>query len=320
MKNKLNESSVRFQSEDHTYHAEGRNPQGITPVVNWVFDDTYKGIPANVMKMAADHGTAVHNACEFWDSLKLMDDEYEREVRAYIAMKESEGLETLCSEYVCDLYDDELDFASPIDKVFKEKDGCYPLGDIKTTSNIYLEKVALQLSIYAYMFEKLNPDKKAGRLFEIWLPREQYGQPSLIEVPRIPVEQVLFILHEYVQGGEKEYCRDIVLEYCQCHPMKDEGWLPANIRQVEMEIAEIEREQKRMKTRSEELRAGLRKLMQEHDVKKWEGEHIILTRKAGGVRTTLDSAKVKTNYPDVYAECVKESSFAESLTIKIKEQ
>ena len=97
-----------------------------------------------------------------------------------------------------------------------------------------------------------------------------------------------------------------------------ETWLPANIRQVELEIAAIEREQKWMKSRSEELKSGLLKLMQENGVKKWEGEHIILTLKEGSVRKSLDSSKVKADYPDVYYECLKESEVAESLTIRLK--
>jgi hypothetical protein len=58
--------------------------------------------------------------------------------------------------------------------------------------------------------------------------------------------------------------------------------------------------------------------MQQNNVKKWEGEHIVLTRKEASVRTTLDTAKVKSQYPDVYAACCKESKTSESLMIKIK--
>ena len=46
----------------------------------------------------------------------------------------------------------------------------------------------------------------------------------------------------------------------------------------------------------------------------------LVSRKDGGKRQTIDTAKVKEQFPEVYAQCIKESSFSESLTIKIKEK
>ena len=319
-KNELKRSAVVFDEATHTYTADGRNPQGITPIVNWVFSQTYDGIPADVLKKAADHGTAVHHACQMLDAVGIVDDECKREAEAYKELKERAGLKTLLNEYTVDIFDDDCawDFASQIDVVFEEDEtGCYPIADIKTTSQIHLENVSLQLSIYAYIFECQNL-KNVGRLYCIWLPKEQYGQPSIVEVPRVPADVIEYVLDHYVWQEDAERCAELVREKIGALQKTAETWLPANIRQVELEIAAIEREQKRMKSRSEELRSGLLKLMQENGVKKWEGEHIILTRKEGSVRKSLDSSKVKADYPDVYYECLKESEVAESLTIRLK--
>ena len=313
MKNELNESRVVFQEESHTYDLDGKKLHGVTDIVKWVFDETYDGIPADVLQRAAERGTAVHKACELFDIMGIVSPMEEREVDAYRELCEANGLKALTSEY---LVSNETTTASSIDKIFEPTGDEYPLADIKGTSQYHEENVALQLSIYAYLFERQNVGKKAGRLMCIWLPREQYGQPRLFDVPRIPADQVEFIMEQFDECGDPVACQQIVRSYLT--PATAEDWLPANIKQVELEVVQIEQEAKRLEARSKELRSGLLELMQKHDVKKWEGEHIVLTRKEASVRTTLDTAKVKSKYPDIYAACCKESKTSESLMIKIK--
>lgn len=319
-KGTLKKSVVAFDEATHTYQAKGRNPQGITPIVSWVFAKTYDGIPEHVLQLAAEHGTNVHHACQLWDTADLVTEEYRREVEAYKELKERSRLTTLANEYTCDVYDAECgyDFASQIDVVFQpDLSGSFPLADIKTTSQLHIANVTLQLSIYAFMFEHLNKGKRAGRLFAIWLPKEQYGNPDIVEVQRIPSDMVEYILQQYINDGDADKCAELVRRYVGT-PTTTEKWLPANFKDVELEIVRIEEEAKRLDARSKELRSGLLALMAEHNVKKYDGEHITLTRKEASTRQTLDTAKVKALYPEVYAECIKESKTSESLLLKIK--
>lgn len=308
-------SPVRFDALAHTYELNGHKLMGVTPIVNWVFNKTYDGISAETLARAAERGSGVHRACQLYDDCGLMDEEYTREVEAYRSICTGAGLTPLLSEY---LVSDEQDLASSIDKVFRPVDGCYPLADLKATSAYHAENVTLQLSLYAWLFEMQNPERKAGRLYCIWLPREKYGKPTLYEVQRIPSEVCECLVSDYAVEQNQEYWASRVLEYCPKLPTAIDGQLPANLVQAEREIARLELDIKVMTERSKELRAGLLELMQANGVKKWEGELITFTRKDGSVRTTLDTAKVKSQYPDVYAACCKESKTSESLMIKIK--
>ena len=65
------------------------------------------------------------------------------------------------------------------------------------------------------------------------------------------------------------------------------------------------------------MKEYLLKAMQDHNVKKWQTERIQIVRKAASVRVTVDSAKLKKNFAEVYEQCKKESKTAESLQIKI---
>ena len=190
----LKKSPVIFDEGAHTYTLDGVRLSGVTAIVKWMFPDTYKDIPQSVLEKAAEHGSLIHKKCEQYDNCGFGDDL--PEVKEYVRLKKENGLTTAENEY---LVDDGKNIASSIDVVFDEDEkGCYPLADIKTTSKIHKNNVSLQLSIYAYLFEKCNKGKKAGRLFVVWLPKEQYGKAELMELNRISATDCKKIVKAYL--------------------------------------------------------------------------------------------------------------------------
>ena len=312
--NKLNESPVIFDSGKHTYTLNGVRLSGVTAIVKWMFPETYKDIPQSVLEKAAAHGTQVHTKCELYDSLGIGDDM--PEVQDYIRLKKEQGLTTLASEY---LVDDGVHVASSIDKVFDvDESGCYPLGDLKTTSKVHRDNVTLQLSIYAYLFEKNNKGKKAGRLMCIWLPKKQYGDAAIIDLRRVPSEACEEIIAGYLAKEAPTPYREKwfgTVGSTEVTPIEEE--LPANLRDAEEEIIKIEMALKELEDKKGALKSGLYDLMVKHNVKKWQSERLQLVRKLDGTRETLDSAKVKKNYPEIFEECKKVSAVKGSLTIKV---
>ena len=310
----LNESSVIFDSGKHTYTLNGVRLSGVTAIVKWMFPETYKDIPQSVLEKAAAHGTQVHTKCELYDSLGIGDDM--PEVQDYIRLKKEQGLTTLVSEY---LVDDGAHISSSIDKVFEvDESGCYPLGDLKTTSKVHRDNVTLQLSIYAYLFEKNNEGKKAGRLMCIWLPKKQYGDAAIIDLKRIPSDACKEIIEGYLAKEDPTPYREKWFgagESTEVALVEEE--LPANLRDAEEEIIKIEMSLKELEEKKGELKSGLYDLMVKNNVKKWQSERLQLVRKLDGTRETLDSAKVKKNYPEIYEECKKVSAVKGSLTIKV---
>ena len=170
----LVESPVVFDPEQHTYNLHGQVLSGVTPIVHWLFPDTYKDIPVSVLSQAAEYGSMVHSLCELADSMGIVNDDI---VRKYQELIKEEGLEVLCSEY---LVSDEHRVASCIDKVFVDDS----IGDIKCTSKVHSLNVTVQLSIYAYLYER-QTGRKVNNLYLIWLPKEQYGEPTLRVLRRI---------------------------------------------------------------------------------------------------------------------------------------
>ena len=292
----LNQSPVIFNELDHTYTLDGKSLNGVTSILNrQLFADKYSGISDEVLNKAAEYGKGVHETIELYDSLGIGEDE--DAVKSYIKLCQKEGLTRLDNEY---LISDNDYVASSIDVVF---DDC-SLADIKTTSHLDEEYVSWQLSIYAYLFEMQNPDLQANRLLAIWLPKARYGKPKVVEVSRKPVSEVIRLI-EADKAGQ---------QYVPSVAASTEITIANDVVQ---EVIRIERELKELKDKQTELREGLLKQMQDHNIKSFKTDGLSLTRKLATTKTSLDSKMLQEKYPDIYNECLKTSEVKESLLIKI---
>lgn len=311
----LKKSPVIFDEGAHTYTLDGVRLSGVTAIVKWMFPDTYKDIPQSVLEKAAEHGSLIHKKCEQYDNCGFGDDL--PEVKEYVRLKNENGLTTAENEY---LVDDGKNIASSIDVVFDEDEkGCYPLADIKTTSKIHKNNVSLQLSIYAYLFEKCNKGKKAGRLFVVWLPKEQYGKAELMELNRISATDCKKIVKAYLAKEDSTPYREkyfgVKETSTELEPIEEA--LPVHLKDAEDMIISIENSVKELEAKKEVIKQRLYELMVKHNVKKWQSDRLQLIRKLDSTRETLDSTKLKKNYPEVYQECKKVSAVKGSLTIKV---
>lgn len=307
----LKECEVRFNESEHTYDLNGVALSGVTPVIGWLYPQTYANIPEAVLTRAAEYGTMVHKTIELVDYLST--EPVDAFALDYIRMREEHGCRTIRNEY---LVTDYKHFASSIDVVMEDADGGCVLADIKTTSQLHRDNVRVQLSIYAYLFELVNPDQRVKRLVALWLPKPQYGRAEWVELERVPSDVCADILQAYLWGDDPTPWREAVGGTL---PQQSQQTLPFDLKQVESEIVAIERKTKELKQQSDELRAGLLKVFQEYDVKKWDGQYTIILRKDESQRETFDTKAFAAAYPDLYSQFIKTSKVKPSITIKIKE-
>ena len=304
----LPESAVVFEPEHHTYTLDGHLLSGVTAIVKWLFPDTYKGIPESVLMKAADYGTLVHSKCELADSLGIANEpivqEYQRIIKAA-------GLQVALSEY---LVSDEHYIASSIDKVFMDDS----LGDIKTTSKVHEPNVQVQLSIYAYLYE-LQTGRKANRLYLIWLPKPQYGEPMVKELVRIPAEICKYCVEVYAADGDPLSVLQVMTKYLvsDAAPARKEGEIPDAMLPVIDELMMVKKQMDIFTQREKELKQQLMEAMQGVGDDKWSNDAIQISRKAAYERESIDSKALKEKMPDVYESYKKVTKVAESLTYKV---
>lgn len=307
--NELAKSPVTFHEENHTYDMDGIMFKGVTPIIAWLFPETYKGIPQSVLNAAADYGTMIHKKCELADGMGIVD---HPSVQAYKELMEQKGLKVLASEY---LVSDALwGIASSIDKVMEN----YDLGDIKTTSKVHIPNVTMQLSIYAWMFEQQNPDKKAGKLYCIWLPKPEYGTADIIELKRVSPEIVRQVIDIWAKGGDYEVARALLAETgFEFEKQRMTGDIPDEFGALVGELEHIKQALDELGEREKAIKAEVLRLMQESGADKWTGDSIEFVRKAAYERTSIDTTKLKKEQPEVFESYKKVTKVAESVTYKI---
>lgn len=305
----LTESPVVFNEEHHIYKLNGQELSGVTPIIHWLFPDTYKGIPQSVLDNAADYGSLIHKKCELADSIGIADDavvlEYQRIIR-------EAGLEVLCSEY---LVSDEQNVASCIDKVFADDS----LGDIKTTSKVHELNVTIQLSIYAWLYE-MQTGRKANKLYLIWLPKEQYGQPEVRELRRIDAEWCKMAVERFVAGEDAlNSLAELAAMGFTPEPEKKrvEGGVPEKWGAVIDELIMVKKQLDILSEREKELRNSIMVAMQSNGEDKWANDIIQISRRAASERISIDTKLLQKNEPDVFEKYKKVTKVSESLTYKV---
>lgn len=295
----LQDSGVSFDAEAHRYFLNGNELQGITGLLHkHIFPDQYKDIPKFVLDRAAERGTMVHESIELLDA-GFAPAESTPELENYKRIKAENGLSTVANEY---LVTDKEHFASGIDLVLSDKEDKIILADIKTTTVLNKEYVRWQTSIYAYLFELQNLDLKVSKLYALWLRGDK---SEFAEVERIDTAIVKDLLQCEAEG--RLFVNSLA---------KDDTKVPAEIKNAEQAVYTLVTKIKELTEKKKQLSEGLLKLMQDNDVKTYKGEHITLSRKAASTREDIDKKKLKDEYPEVYAACVKTTKLSESLQIR----
>ena len=294
---KLVESQVAFNQEEHTYSLNGIALKGITGMIkSQLFPDMYKDIPQYILDKAAERGTMVHESIELFDA-GFEPKDTTPELESYKRIKRENELTTLANEYIVT---DKEHFASAIDLVLCKGEDVI-LADLKTTYTLDKEYVRWQLSIYAYLFELQNPELNVSKLYALWLRDDK---SEFAEVKRVEIDTIKDLLQCEVEGRKFNI------------PVGNTDSMPSEIKQAEKAVYTLVQQIKELNAQKEKLSKGLLKLMQDNDVKTYKGEHITLSRKAASTREDIDKAKLKKEYPEVYAACVKITNIKESLQIR----
>lgn len=303
----LNDSGVLFNREEHTYELNGKFLSGITEMLQrQLFPDEFDGVPEEAIQQAALYGTEVHESIEQFDSFWTNDGT--QEVADYIDICTTNGLIHERSEYTVT---DGMNWASNIDKVFRKSETVFDIADVKTYGTMTpekQEKARWQLSIYAYLFETLNPNATVGKLYIIHLRNKLKKDgttdhiANLIEVDRITSEVCKKLLDTDLAGEIFENPYDI----------------PADIAEQEEEIRHLIQTKKEVEERLNELKSEILSRMEETQVRSWNTETMKLTRKLPSTRYSFDLNRFKTDHPEFnYDNYMKKSAVGSSLLITV---
>jgi len=83
-------------------------------------------------------------------------------------------------------------------------------------------------------------------------------------------------------------------------------------------ISDLVTAKKDLEQKEKVMKEQLQKAMEQYGIKTFANEVIKVTYMAESVRNSVDSAKLKKNYPDIAAECNKSSSVKAFVKVEVK--
>lgn len=146
--------TLEFIEDEHLYIYDGVVVDySITEMLKYRFGNKYAGIAPEILKRAADKGTAVHEAIENW--CKTGEESELPEVRNFKFLKNMYNFEVIKNEVPVVLHDKdgELLAAGRLDLVLV-MDGKVGGADIKRTATLDKEYLAYQLNLYRIAYRQ----------------------------------------------------------------------------------------------------------------------------------------------------------------------
>jgi predicted phage-related endonuclease len=129
------------------------------------------------------------------------------------------------------------------------------------------------------------------------------------ELDKIPDEEIERLIEcEYKK--EKYQRKELAID-----PSLQEKYL-----QAEADFMEVEKQAKELQKKRDDLREQLLLLFEQQGIKSWESpdKKLLVTYVAPIDRMSVDSAKLKSKFPQVYSECQKVSHTKAQLRVKVR--
>lgn len=139
-------ATLTFEPARHVYHLDGERLPSVTQILQPLIN--YDGVPNGILQHAADRGTAVHLATEFWDDGDLDEESVDPEilpyVRAWQRFRAESGFEVLRSEVR--VYSPRHRYAGTVDCIGVMR-GRLTMVEKKTTAVLH-PATAIQVAAY----------------------------------------------------------------------------------------------------------------------------------------------------------------------------
>lgn len=169
---------VKFIEDGHFYiNSKGVIIPSVSDLVEFLFPGTYKDVPEEVLRRAAEYGTAVHELLEQYDNGEIdlkelnfskTDPNIKACLKQYASLKKKYMIYPKSQEQIVSYQER---YAGRYDKLDKTN----VLWDVKTTSQKHIEKWECQLGYY---YLALGLEKEIGYI--VWLPKKEKGEVIMV--------------------------------------------------------------------------------------------------------------------------------------------
>lgn len=289
---------IEFDAKTHKYFNNGKELISVTTLMRkHGLAPDYSGVRSDILQAKAERGTLIHQEIE--DYIKNGVAGFTNECAAFAAYINNRGLKVLASEKR--VYNDIC--AGTVDLILETADGVPIIADIKTTASLHREAVSWQVSIY----DALNGYiAECAQVFRF----NKDGELNVVNVP-LKTHGEIEALFEAERNGVIYKPRNELSTI-------DESGLIA-LAEFERIIADAEARKKEAEAERDKIKSSLLAQMEQNGVKTFETNKIRLTYVAPSTRSTIDTARLKKELPEIAEQYAKTSETKASLKITIKE-
>ena len=286
---------VSFDDITHSYLLDGEiYLMGVTSLMKkHHLSADYTGIDKDTLNKAADRGTKGHKEIEnYIKGVKYKPTSITKSFQKLgLKVKESEFL----------ISDNEI-VASMIDLILED----YSLVDIKFTSQVHIEAVQWQLSIYAYLFERYY-NIKVPNIYVLHFDKQNKG--SLIKLERLYDGQVSELLRAEKEGT-------IYQPLPAPSTSADKAIL--ELHNVISFIDSLKKQIKEAEDKKQQLQDAFLQQMEKDGTKSIITDFCKITYVPESSREGIDTKKLKEEKPEVYEEYKKYTIIKPSVRITLK--
>lgn len=283
---------LTFDEATHTYKLGDKELISVTTLLKkHGLAPNYNEVPVDILKKASERGKMIHTEIEKY----IKDDSYTSfvdEVKEFERLKKCRELSELVSEVK--LHNNLVaGTADLICKAFAVGGTERVIVDFKITSRLNVEYVTWQTSIYAYLYEH-QCSEKIGNIYVIHFVD---GKGKFIKLNRISNEEIER-LFECEKNGTIYERKAIVLTDEEIY----------DLRKIEEFIQTWKEELAIHEKLEQEFKDKLLAEMEKHDIYKFEVANMQITRVPSTNRLTIDSTKLKKEYPEIAEKCTKSTT------------
>lgn len=294
---------ITFDKKEHCYAVNGDIASiSVTELLaKHGLAPKYDNISDSVLARAKARGNKVHKDCEnIVNNKEYVPETYEGE--RFLEWVTEKAYGAVAEQMIAYDYKGMV-IAGTADLLLFLKDGKAAIADHKTTAILNKEYVSWQVSLLDYFFRKLGSEKLNGKSIP-WKGAQKFiclhytpdGAMAEVELEKVPDENIEALL-EAEYKGEKYQRPMLVIDSA----------LIAKIEEAESFLVKIESEYKAAQERTKQYREQLLAAFEAQKIKSWESPDgkVKVTYVFPAEKMSLDSAKVKKEYPDVYTKCQK---------------
>ena len=320
---------ILFDPEKHAYTVNGKPAKiSVTTLIGkQISKDEYIAVPDDVLKRAADRGTAVHADLEYYVGHQPHEPTTP-ECKNFANYIKANGwtIENPLTEFKL-----ALEFSCVVDNkkysfilcgtadLICILNGKHVVVDHKTTSVIHEESVRWQMSLLDYMARQLNGYIINGQLFN-YVPAEEmyvfhFNKEAVFKPVRVdPISDVEIERLLIAEAMDEEY-----------HPTPVEILTPRQqvaLAEIEKKLTAIAAAKKLLEAEETKLKSEMLAAFEAHPdaPKTVDFGTVSCTYKKPYTRTSFDSEKFQQDHPDLYEQYVKVSTVKSSVSITLSKE